>query len=98
MQSNQSHEVTTEDGTELLLKPHELIKRQRLSLGLSEHHIAALCDISKEQYLRYESGRRTIYSASFQLGVKLCYYLQINLYDLFSLEQAETREGNDGRE
>lgn len=86
MQIDQLNETNMENNSELILLPHEIIKKQRLSLNLSEDQIATLCDISREQYMRYESGRRSIYSASFQLGVKLCYYLRINLNDLFSFE------------
>ena len=77
----------TDNNFEVIQPPHDIIKNQRLSFNLDQEQIADMCDISTEQYKRYESGERSIYSASFQVGVKLCYYLQIDLNDLFSFEE-----------
>lgn len=87
MDKPQFQQRRIEEQYDIIYPPHDIIKNQRLSFNLEPEQVAALCDISTEQYKRYESGTRSIYTASFQVGVKLCYYLKINLNDLFSIEE-----------
>lgn len=76
-----------EEDFEIVQPPHDIIKNQRLRFSLKQEQVADMCDISTEQYKRYESGERSLYSASFLVGIKICYYLQIDLNDLFSFEE-----------
>lgn len=65
---------------------HYIIKQHREKLGYTQQQIADKCGMTVRQYQRYESGEKSIYSSSFNFGVKICHYLQIDLDDLFHFE------------
>lgn len=66
-----------------------IIKQHREALGYTQQQIANMCDMTVRQYQRYESGEKSIYSASFNFGMKMCHYLQIDLDDLFYFDDKQ---------
>lgn len=83
--------VNGEDFFELQ-SDHAVLLEHRKHLGLTQQQVANLCQISVRQYQRYETGEKSIYSASFQIGVRICRCLQIEINDFFPGEFTENEE------
>lgn len=57
---------------------HAIFRAQREVLGLTQQQTADKARITLRQYQRIESGERSIYSASFRIGVSICKALEID--------------------
>ena len=68
---------------EYLLEIGNIIKKHREHLGMTQQQVANEVGITVRQYQRYESGERSIYSASFQIGVKLFKVLRLEIKEFF---------------
>ena len=68
---------------ENLLEIGNIIKKHREHLGMTQQQVANEVGITVRQYQRYESGERSIYSASFQIGVKLFKVLRLEIKEFF---------------
>lgn len=62
----------------IVLQDFECIKAQREALGLTQQQVADKAHINIQQYQRYESGERSLASASFRIGVSICKALDVN--------------------
>ena len=60
-----------------------VIKEHRERLGMTQQQVANEIGITVRQYQRYESGEKSIYSASFQIGVKLFKVLKLEIKEFF---------------
>ena len=61
---------------------HGILYKQREALGLTQQAVADAAKINIRQYQRYESGERSLDSASFRIGVGICRALKINPFDI----------------
>jgi len=68
---------------ENLFKMGNIIKKQREYLGMTQQQVANEVGITVRQYQRYESGEKSIYSASFQIGVRLFKILRLEIKEFF---------------
>lgn len=59
------------------------IKEHRECLGMTQQQVANEVGITVRQYQRYESGEKSIYSASFQIGVRLFKVLKLEIKEFF---------------
>jgi DNA-binding XRE family transcriptional regulator len=62
----------------LVRKQCSILKERRLSLGLTQEQVAERARIHINQYQKFESGERELYSASFRVGVSICIVLRID--------------------
>lgn len=60
-----------------------VIKEHREHLGMTQQQVANEVGITVRQYQRYESGEKSIYSASFQIGVRLFKVLKLEIKEFF---------------
>lgn len=60
-----------------------IIKKHREYLGMTQQQVANEVGITVRQYQRYESGEKSIYSASFQVGVRLFKILRLEIKEFF---------------
>lgn len=68
---------------ENLLETGNIIKKHREHLGMTQQQVANEVGITVRQYQRYESGEKSIYSASFQIGVRLFKVLNLEIKEFF---------------
>lgn len=62
----------------LVMAPgHELLA-QREALGLTQQDVARRANIDARQYQRFETGERSLSSASFRIGLNICHVLKID--------------------
>lgn len=66
-----------------------IIKKHREHLGMTQQQVANEVGITVRQYQRYESGEKSIYSASFQIGVRLFKILGLEIKDFFGFSLEE---------
>ena len=56
----------------------EILKTRRSQLGLTQRQVSTAAGISLPQYNRFESGERTIESASLRVALSVCAVLQLD--------------------
>ena len=66
------------------LLPREalIIREQRAFLGLTQQNVADELEITLQQYQRYEYGDRDVRKMPMELGLRLCYLLEIDPFEL----------------
>lgn len=62
----------------LVQKQCNILKERRMTLGLTQEQVAEKARIHINQYQKFESGERDLYSASFRIGVSICIVLRID--------------------
>ena len=67
----------------LLETESTIIRKHRECLGMTQQQVANEIGITVRQYQRYESGEKSIYSASFQIGVRLFKILRLEINEFF---------------
>lgn len=55
---------------------------RREELGLTQNQVAKIAEIQLRQYQRLESGETKLTSSSFSAGVRVCYALQLDPFEL----------------
>lgn len=60
-----------------------IIRKHREHLGMTQQQVANEVGITVRQYQRYESGEKSIYSSSFQVGVRLFKVLKLEIKEFF---------------
>lgn len=55
---------------------------RREELGLTQNQVAKIAEIQLRQYQRLESGETKLTSTSFSAGVRVCYALQLDPFEL----------------
>lgn len=68
---------------ELVKTGSTIIREHREDLGMTQQQVANKVGITVRQYQRYESGEKSIYSASFQIGVRLFKILRLEIKEFF---------------
>ena len=65
-------------------RPREalILREQRMKLKLTQQNVADEVEIYLHQYQRYEYGDRLVYKMPLALGLKLCYLLKLDPYEL----------------
>ena len=56
----------------------ELLRKQREAMGLTQQQVATESQINLRQYQRYESGERSLRTASLRIGANICHTLKID--------------------
>ena len=66
------------------LLPREalILREQRTFLGMTQQEVADELEISLQQYQRYEYGDSDLHKIPMELGLKLCYLLEIDPFEL----------------
>lgn len=77
-----------------LLAPGEELLMQREALGLTQQQVADRAKMNVRQYQRFESGERSLYSASFRMGLNICYVLKIDPMYYCSIHKLDQIEEN----
>lgn len=62
---------------------HLILKQQRQHLCLTQQQVADRAEIKIQQYQKFESGERSILSASFLVAGKVITALEMDLTDFF---------------
>ena len=57
---------------------HHILKSRRINLGLTQQQVADRAKIQLRQYQRLESGERSIYGASFRIGLAVVEALELD--------------------
>lgn len=66
---------------DLVLHPeHAPLKLRREEMHLSQQQVADAANITLRQYQRFESGERSMSSASMRIGLSICHVLQLDPY------------------
>ena len=73
----------------LLPREARIVREQRMFLGIKQQEMADELAISLQMYQRYEYGERDIHKMPMDLGLKMCYILEIDPYELVLGEDAE---------
>lgn len=71
------------NGFEMIESESTIIKNHREYLGMTQQQVANEVGITVRQYQRYESGEKSIYSASFQIGIRLFKVLRLEVKEFF---------------
>lgn len=72
-------EINGESGTYDLMMPHRaILYHRRIELGLTQQQVADRARIKLEQYQKYESGERSMESASFRIGMAISDVLKLD--------------------
>ncbi len=66
----------------LLPREARIVREQRMFLGLTQQAVADELEISLQQYQRYEYGDQDIRKTALDLGLKICYLLELDPYEL----------------
>ena len=59
-----------------------ILREQRVFLEMTQQEVADELGINLQQYQRYEYGDRDLHKIPMELGLKICYLLEIDPYDL----------------
>ena len=73
----------------LLPREARIVREQRMFLGIKQQEMADELEITLQMYQRYEYGERDIHKMPMDLGLKMCYILEIDPYELVLGEDAE---------
>jgi transcriptional regulator with XRE-family HTH domain len=60
----------------------QIIRDRRIELGLTQEQAAMELGISLQQYQRYEYGEREIRKMSMDLGLRMCFLLELDPFEL----------------
>ena len=63
---------------------YEVLKLQRESLSMSQRQVADSAGIQLRQYQRFESGERSMSSASLRIGLSICDVLKLDPHRFIS--------------
>ncbi len=66
----------------LLPREAVILREQRRFLGLTQQEVADEIEISLQQYQRYEYGDRDFHKVPMALGLKICYLLELDPYEV----------------
>jgi transcriptional regulator with XRE-family HTH domain len=66
----------------ILPREANILREQRLFLEMTQQEVANELGISLQQYQRYEYGDRDLRKMPMELGLKICYLLEIDPYEL----------------
>ncbi len=66
----------------ILPREANILREQRLFLEMTQQEVANELGISLQQYQRYEYGDRDLRKMPLELGLKICYLLEIDPYEL----------------
>ena len=72
----------------LLPREAVILREQRMILKMTQQEVADELEISLQMYQRYEYGDRDIRKMPMDLGMKMCYLLELNPYELVLGEEA----------
>ena len=61
-----------------------ILLQRRTELGLSQQDVAVEVGLHVRQYQRFEYGERLLSNCSMKLGLKICAFLELDLYDFIS--------------
>ena len=72
-------EVSNLNGLELsaIYPSHLALKLRREQINLTQQEVANMAKISLRQYQRFESGERSMASASLRIGLSICHVLRL---------------------
>ncbi len=59
-----------------------ILREQRRFLEMTQQEVADELGVSLQQYQRYEYGDRDLRKMPLELGLKICYLLEIDPYEL----------------
>lgn len=63
-----------------------LLKEQRIAGGLTQQQVADRAGIRIQQYQKFESGKRSLYTASFQVACSVLEALDLDIVKFFHKE------------
>ena len=66
----------------ILPREANILREQRLFLEMTQQEVANELGVSLQQYQRYEYGDRDLRKMPMELGLKICYLLEIDPYEL----------------
>ncbi len=66
----------------ILPREANILREQRLFLEMTQQEVADELGVSLQQYQRYEYGDRDLRKMPMELGLKICYLLEIDPYEL----------------
>lgn len=66
----------------LLPREAKIIHDQRVFLGMTQQEVADELEIGLQSYQRYEYGDQDIRKASMELGLRICYLLELDPFEL----------------
>ena len=66
----------------ILPKEANILREQRIFLEMTQQEVANEVGINLQQYQRYEYGDRDLRKMPMELGLKICYLLEIDPYEL----------------
>ena len=72
----------------LLPREARIVREQRMFLGIKQQEMADELEISLQMYQRYEYGERDIRKMPMGLGLRMCYILEIDPFELVLGEEA----------
>ena len=72
----------------LLPREATIVREQRMFLGIKQQEMADELGISLQMDQRYEYGERDIRKMSMDLGLRMCYMLEIDPFELVLGEEA----------
>lgn len=79
--------------TQELARYAAMLRSRRLELGLTQEEVAFDVGIAYQQYQNFEYGYRSIKTASFGLGLRICAILELDPYELiFANDQDWVKE------
>ena len=73
----------------LLPREANILREQRMFLGMTQQFVADELQITLQQYQRYEYGEREIRKMSMEMGLKLCYLLELDPFELVFRKEEE---------
>ena len=66
----------------------QMIRSARLQMGYTQQEVATLIGVHIKAYQRLEYGERDIRKMPMDLGLKMCYLLELNPFELVLGEDA----------
>ena len=66
----------------LLPREANILREQRMFLGMTQQFVADELQITLQQYQRYEYGEREIRKMSMVLGLRMCLLLELDPFEL----------------
>ena len=66
----------------LLPREANILREQRMFLGMTQQFVADELQITLQQYQRYEYGEREIRKMSMDPGLRMCYLLELDPFEL----------------
>ena len=69
----------------------ELLKNQRIQLGLSQQALATELKMHVRQYQRFEYGEQSLSTCSMRTGLRICALLQLDPFEVVFSEDSPSR-------